>query len=73
MAIPRHTRIIFIPDDERSTREYGISRAMVVTLIVLGVAGVVATAMLMAEFSGQARAARGLVGRLDLQQGDLQD
>ncbi|RKZ19189.1 hypothetical protein DRQ50_02580 [bacterium] len=54
MAIPRHTRIIFIPDDERSTREYGISRAMVVTLIVLGVAGVVATAMLMAEFSGQA-------------------
>ena len=53
LAIPHHTRIIFIPDDERSSREYGISRAMVVTLLVLAVATVVAVVLLMAEFSGE--------------------
>lgn len=64
MAIPRHTRIILIPDDERSTREYGISRAMVVTLIVLTVATGVAVALLMAEFSDKVEE-RQTIHRLD--------
>ena len=35
MGIPAHTRILLIPDDEGTTREYGISRPMIVTLIAL--------------------------------------
>jgi murein DD-endopeptidase MepM/ murein hydrolase activator NlpD len=53
MGIPRHTRIILIPDDEKGTRQYGVSRLMIITLIFLGVlfAGVIA--MLMVSFAGK--------------------
>ena len=32
MRVPKHTRVILIPDDERSSREYSISRGMVFLL-----------------------------------------
>ena len=53
MGIPRHTRIIMIPDDEKGTRHYGISRPMVITLIVLAVLVAAVVAMLMVSFSGK--------------------
>lgn len=53
MGIPRHTRIIMIPDDEKATRQYGISRLMIITLLILlaMLAGVVA--LLMVSFAGK--------------------
>ena len=54
MGIPRHTRIVLIPDDERSTREYGISRAMVVVLILLAATLFAGTAFLMVFFANRA-------------------
>ena len=36
LGIPNHTRILFVSDDERPTREFEISRAMIVSLAVLG-------------------------------------
>ena len=51
MGIPAYTRIIFIPDDERTTREYGISRAMVITLLLLFLAGLSLTTLLMISFA----------------------
>ena len=53
MGIPSHTRIILIPSDERPTREYGITRAMVVTLVVLVAAMLLLTALLMVSFAGK--------------------
>ena len=53
MGIPRHTRIILMPDDG-GTREYGISRPMVVTLLVLGAAIASALVALMIVFAGRA-------------------
>ncbi len=43
MRVPKHTRIILIPDDERSSREYSINRGMVVFLgiLILALAGLV--------------------------------
>lgn len=55
MGIPRHTRIVLIPADERSTREYGISRSMVVALGVLAVTVFVATVFLMFFFADRAQ------------------
>lgn len=64
MGIPRHTRIVFMPDDERASHEYGISRAMVVTLLVLAVATLGAMVLLMVEFSGQMEQ-RQTIGRME--------
>ncbi|MCP4572711.1 MAG: M23 family metallopeptidase [bacterium] len=63
MGIPRHTRIIFIPDHGR-TREYGISRPMAVTLVglVFITAGMIAG--LMAIFAGR-YGERQEIGRLE--------
>jgi murein DD-endopeptidase MepM/ murein hydrolase activator NlpD len=35
MGIPSHTRIVLIPSDERPSHEYGISRSVVILLLVL--------------------------------------
>ena len=51
MGIPRHTRILMMPDDGRS-REYGISRAMVVALLLLGAVFVALVVALMVVFAG---------------------
>ena len=53
MGIPRHTRIIMVPDDG-STREYGISRGMVVTLVLLGFVFIALLLALMVIFAGRA-------------------
>ena len=51
MGIPAHTRIILIPDGDGGTREYGITRGMVVALLALGFAVVVAVTVLMVTFA----------------------
>ncbi len=53
MGIPRHTRIILIPTEGRTSREYGISRAMVVTLLVLTALATVALGTLLATFAAK--------------------
>ena len=53
MGIPAHTRIILIPDDDQGTREYGITRGMVLALLLLVFAAVVVMAMLMVTFAGK--------------------
>ena len=51
MGIPRHTRILMMPDDGR-TREYGISRGMVVTLLLLGAVFAALVVAMMVVFAG---------------------
>ena len=53
MGIPRHTRIILIPDDEKGTRHFGISRTMAVTLMLLGLLVAAVVALLMVSFAGK--------------------
>ena len=53
MGIPKHTRIIMVPDDG-STREYGITRGMVLTLVLLGAVFLVLLVTLMVVFAGRA-------------------
>ena len=53
MGIPAHTKIILIPGDDGETRQYGISRAMITTLIVLTVLMVGVVALLMVSFAGK--------------------
>ena len=54
MGIPRHTRIILVPDNERATREYGISRTMIVLLGLLVTLAVATVVTLMVVFAGHA-------------------
>ena len=58
MRIPRHTRIILIPDDDQSAREYGISRRLTVILLALVVLATVAMVAMLATvaFQDDARA-----------------
>ncbi len=51
MGIPSHTRIILIPADERSSLEYGISRSIVVLLVILAAVFVGFLALLMHSFA----------------------
>lgn len=51
MGIPSHTRIILITSDRKLSREYGITRAMVLLLILLAVVAVVLMGLLMASFA----------------------
>jgi len=51
LGIPRYTRIVLVPDDERSTRQYGITRPMIIALILLAVAALAAIAVLMVAFA----------------------
>ena len=53
MGIPPYTKIILVPGDERNTRQYGISRAMIVTLLVLGTLMLAVLVMLMVTFAGK--------------------
>jgi murein DD-endopeptidase MepM/ murein hydrolase activator NlpD len=53
MGIPAHTKIILVPDDDRETRQYGITRAMIVTLIVLTALVMAVVALLMVSFAGK--------------------
>ena len=53
MGIPSYTRIILVPGDERGTRQYGISRAMIVVLIALVVMLAVVMALLMVSFAAK--------------------
>lgn len=66
MGIPSHTRIILIPDNNKDTREYGITRAMVVTLILLIVAMGTLTGLLMYSFAGK-HEERLLISELEIQ------
>ena len=52
MGIPAYTKIILVPGDERETRQYGISRAMVITLIILIAMMMGVVALLMMSFAG---------------------
>jgi murein DD-endopeptidase MepM/ murein hydrolase activator NlpD len=51
VGIPRYTRVVLIPDDERSTRQYGVSRPVVFMLILLGLAAAAAVVALMIAFA----------------------
>ena len=53
MGIPEHTKIILVPGDDRETRQYGISRPMIVALIALTVLMVAVVALLMVSFAGK--------------------
>ena len=53
MGIPSRTRIILIPQDDGPSREYGITRPMVITLLVLPLAVLALTAVLMVSFAGK--------------------
>lgn len=53
VGIPRYTRILLMPDGGR-TREYAISRGMVLTLLVLGAVAVALVTALMIVFAGRA-------------------
>jgi murein DD-endopeptidase MepM/ murein hydrolase activator NlpD len=51
VGIPSRTRIILVPDGDGPTREYAITRAMIVTLVMLVVALLVLMALLMVSFA----------------------
>jgi murein DD-endopeptidase MepM/ murein hydrolase activator NlpD len=53
MGIPAHTKIILVPGDERETLQYGISRAMIVALIVLLVLMTAVVTVLMVSFAAK--------------------
>jgi len=53
MGIPAYTKIILVPGDERNTRQYGISRAMIVTLLVLGTLMLGILFLLMVSFAAK--------------------
>jgi murein DD-endopeptidase MepM/ murein hydrolase activator NlpD len=53
LGIPAHTRIVLIPSNEDPTREFGISRPMVVILILLALSLAVLTGLLMASFAAK--------------------
>ncbi len=53
MGIPSHTRIILITNNQDHSREYSITRAMIVTLLVLGLAVLVIMGLLMHSFAGK--------------------
>lgn len=53
LSIPSRTRIILIPQDDRNTREYAITRGMVVFLVGLLVSMLVLMALLMISFAGK--------------------
>lgn len=53
MGLPARTRIILIPEDDQPSREYGITRAMVITLVALIVAVLLLLALLMFSFARQ--------------------
>jgi murein DD-endopeptidase MepM/ murein hydrolase activator NlpD len=71
LGIPSRTRIILIPEDERPSREYGITRPMVITLLVLLTAFLVLVALLMISFADQSDE-RARIGELEVQLAEAQ-
>ena len=55
MGIPNHTRIILITDDERPTREYGISRPVVILLLGLAAVMVGFLTLVLISYAAQIR------------------
>jgi len=53
LGIPAHTRIILIPSNEDPSREFGISRPMIVILILLMASLAVLMGLLMASFGAK--------------------
>ncbi len=53
MGIPSHTRIILITDEQDHSREYGITRPMVMSLLVLALVVLVVMGLLMFSFAGK--------------------
>ncbi|MCP4290586.1 MAG: M23 family metallopeptidase [bacterium] len=53
MGIPSHTRIILMTGDRVQSREYGITRAMVIALLLLVIGATVLMALLMHSFAGK--------------------
>ena len=51
MGIPRYTKVVLIPDDERSSRQYGITRPMVIVLILLALVTLASVVVLMVAFA----------------------
>lgn len=72
MSIPARTRIILIPENERPTREYAITRTMIVTLMTLVAALLLLTAVLMVSFA-QKRNERARIAQLEAQLVQAQD
>jgi murein DD-endopeptidase MepM/ murein hydrolase activator NlpD len=57
-SLPRHTRIILIPEDESRSREYVISRGMVLGLFLLAVALIALMVTVLVSYTGLMREAR---------------
>ena len=55
MGIPKHTRIILMTDDERPTREYGISRPVVILLLGLTLVMVGFLTLVLISYAAQIR------------------
>ncbi len=53
MGIPSYTRIVLIPSNEDPSREFGIARSAIVTLVVLFVTLAVLMGLLMVSFAGK--------------------
>ncbi len=53
MGIPKHTRIILIAENQDHSREYSITRAMVVILLIMALVALVFVALLMHSFAGK--------------------
>lgn len=53
MGIPEYTKIILVPGDDRETRQYGITRTMIVTLAALAVLAAAVVVLLMISFAGK--------------------
>ncbi len=51
MGIPSHTRIILMPSDERASHEYGISRPVVILLMLMAMVFIGFLALLMHSFA----------------------
>lgn len=89
MGIPTHTRILLIPEDESATREYGISRGMVLTLLLLATVTLAVLALLLVSFArkhderqriahleaqlAEAREAVGMMAELDRELADMRE
>lgn len=67
MGIPKHTRIIVLTGER--TRELGITRALLITLLVLGLALLVTLTLLMVHF-GQKHRERQQIQRLEAELGE---
>ena len=66
MGIPPYTRIILVPGDERNSRQYGISRGMLITLLFLMFLLLVVVVLLMVSFAGK-HTERSLIRELEVE------